>query len=446
MLLHIANKSCPPLGFFRWGLWLALAGGLSALPLVADPKANPEQNLAVFDLVWETVNETYFDAEFGGVNWAGLRESERPRAEAAQSPRELSQVLNAMLGKLGVSHFAVTGLGGWDGSIGLAESESALSEGYSGLTLMELEGAIVVRKVFVDSPADEAGVEAGMELIAIEGEGVQAIREDLESSGVTGERLQRIWPERLQRVLDDNEPGSRHMLRLRNARGREVVKHVRLDYRPIEFSEELGYMPAQPMVFEHRQLGGIDYVHFNLFLPQLMPRIRETILGAQKGLILDLRGNGGGVGLMAGGVAGLMVRERLKLGRSQLRSGWLGFVGFPQRGAFEGPVAVLVDGGTASTAELLAGGLQQAGRARVFGQTSAGAAMVSLFTQLPGGGTFQYVVGDLTLADGTRLDGTGVVPDVSKPLTREALSSPEDEALEAALAWITAAAARADGP
>ncbi|MGF1449489.1 MAG: S41 family peptidase [Opitutales bacterium] len=423
---------------------------------VAAKPADPQRNLEIFDRVWETVNETYFDAAFGGVDWAGLRASERPRAEAAESLRALSRILNDMLGQLGVTHFAVTGLGddAFDAArlSDVVEDENITEDpvwqgGYSGLALIELDGTVVVREVFADSPAQKAGVEAGMELLGVGERGALAVRDDLEASGVTGARLRHIWPERLQRLLDGQAPGTERTLRLRQANGRQVVQTLRLAARPVEFSEELGYMPAQPMVFTHRELGeGMDYVHFNLFLPQLMPRIREAVLGARQGLILDLRGNAGGVGLMAGGVAGLLIDERLKLGRSQLRTGWLGFVGFPQRGAFSGPVAVLIDAATGSTAELLAGGLQQAGRARVFGQTSAGAAMASLFTELPGGGRFQYVVGDLILPDGTRLDGTGVVPDVSIPLTRQTLASPQDETLEAALAWLYAELAPVNTP
>jgi carboxyl-terminal processing protease len=95
-----------------------------------------------------------------------------------------------------------------------------------------------------------------------------------------------------------------------------------------------------------------------------------------------------------------------------------------------------VDEISISTAEILAGGLQDLGRARVFGSRSAGAALPSAIERLPNGDGFQYAFANYVRTGGQPLEGRGVLPDVEAPLTREALLAGRDPALEAALTWI----------
>jgi carboxyl-terminal processing protease len=76
------------------------------------------------------------------------------------------------------------------------------------------------------------------------------------------------------------------------------------------------------------------------------------------------------------------------------------------------------------------------GRARLFGERSAGQALPAVIYKLPTGDVLMHAVGDLRLADGTRIEGEGVRPDVELPLRQEDLLSGRDAALEAALRWI----------
>jgi carboxyl-terminal processing protease len=128
----------------------------------------------------------------------------------------------------------------------------------------------------------------------------------------------------------------------------------------------------------------------------------------------------------------------------RMREATLRFVVNPQRVTedgtrvepFGGPFAILVDPLTASTSEVFAGGMQALGRARVFGETTAGQALPALVTALPNGDRLLHAVADFTAADGSRLEGAGVTPDVIVPLTREALLAGEDSALREAFQWI----------
>jgi carboxyl-terminal processing protease len=111
------------------------------------------------------------------------------------------------------------------------------------------------------------------------------------------------------------------------------------------------------------------------------------------------------------------------------------FVIFPRPEVYSGPVAILVDGFTASTSEIFAGGLQDLKRARIFGERTAGAALPSQIERLPNGDGFQYAMANYISESGLQLEGHGVTPDAVVPLDRKALAEGRDAVVEAALKW-----------
>jgi carboxyl-terminal processing protease len=156
-----------------------------------------------------------------------------------------------------------------------------------------------------------------------------------------------------------------------------------------------------------------------------------------RGFVLDLRGNPGGIAGLAMGVAGWFTdRSGLQLGTEYLRGITLKFVIFPRAEPFRGPLAVLVDGCSASTSEILAGGLKDIHRARLFGTRTAAAALPSVVERLPNGDGFQYAIANYVSQGGQPLEGVGAIPDEEVPLTRRQLLAGEDSTLHAALQWI----------
>ena len=146
-----------------------------------------------------------------------------------------------------------------------------------------------------------------------------------------------------------------------------------------------------------------------------MPQFEAAIQRFAKapGIILDLRGNPGGIGIMAMGIAGFFIdKEGQKLGVMKMRETTLNFVIFPRPKTYSGPLAILVDAGSASTSEILAQGLQDLGRARIFGTGTAGAALPSDIVRLPNGDGFQFAQASYTSEKGRVLEGNGVKPDV----------------------------------
>ena len=108
----------------------------------------------------------------------------------------------------------------------------------------------------------------------------------------------------------------------------------------------------------------------------------------------------------------------------------------PRSPHFEGPLAVLVDGLSASTSEIFAGGMQDLGRARVFGTRTAGAALPSVIEKLPNGDGFQYAIANYISEGGKTLEGNGVKPDVEVAPDRDSLRARRDPVLDAALKWL----------
>ena len=109
-------------------------------------------------------------------------------------------------------------------------------------------------------------------------------------------------------------------------------------------------------------------------------------------------------------------------------------------------MAILVDPMTASTSEIFATGMQRIGRARVFGERSAGEALPAMMDRLPSGDVFVHAVADFTDPDGRRIEGAGVVPDEVVPISPKELSEGRDAALEAAARWIKSSTAAKHTP
>jgi carboxyl-terminal processing protease len=105
--------------------------------------------------------------------------------------------------------------------------------------------------------------------------------------------------------------------------------------------------------------------------------------------------------------------------------------------AYTGPVVILVSAGSASASELFASTLQAVGRAKVVGQQSCGCLLGFLgYARIPGGGELAYSEVAFAASNGNRVEGEGVVPDVTVPLTVSDLQFGRDRALEEAQALL----------
>jgi carboxyl-terminal processing protease len=192
--------------------------------------------------------------------------------------------------------------------------------------------------------------------------------------------------------------------------------------------------------------GCVGLISFSSWMAPIAAAIDRAVDAVRhcEGVVIDLRGNPGGVGGMVMGVGGHFVDSVKPLGTMKLRGNELRFVVNPRRvdpqgqpvEVYAGPVAILVDAMTASTSEIFAAGLQAIGRARVFGELTAGQTLPALASKLPNADVLMHAIADYLVVDGTRIEGRGVVPDQLVPLSIEALAAGRDAPLQAAIAWI----------
>ena len=413
----------------------------------ATVSADVPQGIETFEAAWKIVHDTHFDKTFNGVDWDAAREEFRPKAAEAKSPGELRRVISAMLARLGQSHFAIVPGSPDDATAppgGAASSGGSADPGFD-LRLMGTD--IIVTAVEPGRGAAAAGVRPGWRLVAI---GDKPVKETLKALPESNERLRGLQAWRLMqaglrggdgtRVELSFEDASDHLVKVAVERHAENGLPVKVGSLPTMFVrvvEEEKKTPAG------RKAG---FIGFNVWMTPVdapFARAVDRFRGSD-GIILDLRGNPGGLAAMMMGISGHFIGEVKPLGTMKTRDNDLNFVANPRTvdtsgkpvSVYDGPVAILVDGMSGSASECFSGGMQSIGRARVFGQTTMGQALPALFDRLPNGDVMIHAYGDFVTATGTRLEGRGVIPDEATPLDRRDLLAGRDRALDAALAWI----------
>ena len=346
-----------------------------------------------------------------------------------------ADLLNEMLGELKLSHFGVS-----KNPNEPEQDKNATAGDYLGLELRLHENQIVIFEVVQNSPAERAGLKPGMILTSYEGEALSEIIADLELTPKSTP-LHRLTS--IRSILNKLSSPSDGKTTLKIADSNKVF-----DFEPGFYQGEKGMMFGNqtpiPFFFESRLVGeeqNIRLLTFDIFLIELMPRINQAIAQAynenEAGLVIDLRGNPGGIGLMASGVIGRLIDKELDLGDMINANGNIPFHAFPQKEAYLGPVAVLVDSFSASTSEIFAAALQEHQRARLFGRPTTGAVLPSFIEELPNGDRFQYAIGNyITDLHKAQLEGKGVTPDQVIPLNPTSLLAGGDPDLEAAILWL----------
>ena len=394
----------------------------------------PLPSAETFDTAWAIVRDEHFDEDLNGVDWNAVRDELRPRALAAADAEDLRAVLDDMLGRLGQSHFAVSP--GGDAPRPAAAPGGA-EPGFEFNILAT--GEVVVVEVDPGGPAGQAGIRAGWILRSVDGE------RQPPGSGPPQARYEGVA------AALDGPPGSSAHLEFEDGVGRlvsvDVVRRV-VPGEPVRF----GNLPPFRTRFDARLLEDaaravtVGVVRFNLWMPVLAARFDEAVdrFRSADGMVVDLRGNLGGVAGLVMGTAGHFLDRRVDLGTMKTRESEMRFYANPRLVTadgrrvtpFAGPLAILVDARTASTSEVFAGGLQDLGRARVFGSRTAGAVLPALMERLPSGDVLYHAVADYRTPSGVVLEGRGVIPDEIVPVTREDLLAGRDAALEAALDWM----------
>jgi carboxyl-terminal processing protease len=435
-----------------WRLALpAVAAGLAAAQGLTP--AERSANIESFEQVWKTVREKHWDPQLNGLDWQKVHDELKPKIEAAKSMDAAREVLNDMVGRLKQTHFGI-----FPGDVyhdldaknptTLAD-EAPTDEAGPGITVRILEGRAVVTEVEPGSPAAKRNVKTGWIITQIGTTDlapvIERIGKQFKDSTLLELRLTRAIGSRLQ-----GRTGSTVHLEFRDGAGKKVALDLER-VRPRGKEVTFGNLPTQFVWSEWRKARpNVGYVRFNMFMDP--ETLADTMANAVrscvdcKGFVIDLRGNPGGLGGLAMGVAGWFTDQSgLQLGTQYMRGLTLKYVIFPRPEPFRGRLAILVDGNSASTSEIFAGGLKDVKRARIFGARTAGAALPSVIERLPNGDGFQYAIANYISQGGKPLEGIGVIPDEEIHQTRRQLLDGDDAVLDSALAWIEKTATRPSG-
>jgi carboxyl-terminal processing protease len=414
----------------------AACTGAPVLPVVpvetrADSKLSLADRRAIFADAWRTIGEKHFDETMGGLDWVGVREKYAPRVDAAATESELLTALNDMVGELKHSHVAVLPPERENGTL---EKSKASGGGALGIRTAWLDGRVIVTGVDLEGGAAIAGIRGADEIVSIDGTPCSRLAAPLRA------RHPRSWPGlvpyAVMRALHGPVGGDVDLVVAQPGAEPHTVRAMRR--APSMPSMDLGNLGLLDAEFESRILdGNVLFVRFSPCFTPLQERFEAALEQAvdPSGVVLDLRDNPGGLGALAMGIARHFLQGEQALGSMHMRSQKepLRFLVNPVDKPYRGPVIVLVNGGTGSTAEILAAGLQKLGRVRVVGETTMGAALPSVVETIACDWRVQAVIADFTLPDGTSVEGIGVVPDVRVAATRADYAGGRDPFVEMSL-------------
>ncbi|HBE42981.1 MAG TPA: hypothetical protein DDW27_17615 [Bacteroidales bacterium] len=390
------------------------------------------QHIRIFEIVWNKVNDTYYDPAFGGLDWKSIHDRYLPKVKAVENDQDFYLLVNRMLWELNVSHANLISPGN------LARSEPLVcAEGSPGFDIRLLDGEAVITSVKSGSPSWEAGLRPGYVIQAVDEIPVEQIVQEAESlmrppyncRGCTGIFTKAV----LSRIY--GRAGTEVLIKYSEDRGEEI------DTSLIQIKRSGRALGPKGMLylavdFESKLLeNGIGYMRLNTFQQPLAPQISGAIksMGNVNGIIFDLRGNAGGE---IEEMPDLFLNDTSLLFLRKSRNEETKMFFSPAEEIYEGPLVLLIDQLCGSACELFAACLQAAGRAVVIGEQSPGAVMESDMKVFLNGSILMYPVAQLATPDGTVLEGNGVVPDIEVELDREMLLKGSDSQIEAAISYL----------
>jgi carboxyl-terminal processing protease len=461
----VAQTRKPPKTITR-GIVATVTGTTSAPALPADV----QRRYDTFLMVWSTLRDGYFDKSFGNLDWNSIKTEFEPKVKGAKSDAEFHNLLNSILGRLNKSHLGVippevyTTLndvkrkvkareragdvgqpnivaGPETSDIGDLETIDDNANYGIGVELSLVADRFMITRMDPNSAAEYAGLKRGYVIDKVNGISLQDMlnRILIYNATVHSTSVKQFVPayvvsamingERDSYVtigyLDENDQVKEAKIR------REVLKEKSIAIAP--------NFPPQQLSFESRSISeNVGYIRFNMFAIPVIEKFCRSIgeFKTKRGLVIDLRGNTGGILASVPTLAGMLTAESLDLGTSIYRTRSEPLKAPSKAKNFKGRVVVLVDDRTASAAEMFALSLREDGRALIVGQHTSGEALPSVIVSLPTGARLIYPFANYRSPAGTYVEGNGIEPDRVVQVDRKSLLSGKDVQLDVAVSML----------
>jgi carboxyl-terminal processing protease len=277
-----------------------------------------------------------------------------------------------------------------------------------GMNVEQDRRGLKVLRVFEGSPAEDADIRRGDLILSVNGRSIAGVNSEVATSRIKG------------------PAGTSVELRVFTP-GEQRDRTVKVKRERIEVPVARGRVANR----EGERIGVVELLGFSDGAHGLLKREVEKVTGrGAEGIVLDLRGNGGGLLLEAVLVSSLFIEDGEIVsvrGRSRAEQ-----THEADGDAIEEdiPVVVLVDGGSASAAEIVTGALRDRDRGTVVGTRTFGKGLVQEVEHLSNGGVLDLTVANYYLPGGETISANGIKPDVR---AEDDPDTDRDEALPVAL-------------
>ncbi|MGF1569374.1 MAG: S41 family peptidase [Nodosilinea sp.] len=393
----------------NWLIGLALVALISLASGILPGRPGPAfwaqaESPDLFDAVWETINEHFYDPDFNGVDWGAMADHYRPQLAQTSSRPERVALINEMLAQLKTSHthlytadepayYQLLGIFYPRFSELQTQLQDAFPDGrveYVGLGAIttEKDGKTFVKAILDGSPAATAGLRAGDQIISVAGQPFKPIQSFVDSA---------------------DRPIS---LRVQPASTLDSQREIEVTPKRYDgITMFLDAMADSVQVIEKadRQIG---YIHVWSYAgDQYQQKLEEELIyGRLKdadALVLDLRDGWGGAPPTA-------LYPFTARGPSVTNVGRDGQP-WTYRSQWDRPVVMLVNEGSRSAKEILAYSFQRYDIGPVVGSPTPGAVVAGRPFLMPDHSLLYVAVADVYVDDTVRLEGVGVTPDVVVP-------------------------------
>lgn len=427
---------------------------------------SPEQQrrFDTFNLVWQTIKSNYFDQTFSGLDWDKIKKEFEPRALKTTGDNQLHDILQEMINRLDRSHFAVIPPEVYQAiekakaeakarnekQLAATETENfeedpteedLISEDYSarfgiGIDLRLIDNRFVITRIEKNSAAETAGLKIGY---AIEKVNAVSLVELLKQIEICYANIRNVKRHLSAQIINSMLNGEKDSYVVLTVSGEaEPPKEIKIQREKIKgeaISIGRNY-PEQFLKFETASLNeAVGFIRFNLFAVPIIEKFcaAMTELKDKKAIVIDLRGNSGGILGTLVGLGGMLTEKSIDLGTSIYKIGSENMVALSKAKNYKGRLVFLVDNQTVSAAEIFAAALQENNRALIIGEKTAGEALPSVSVRLPTGAVLLYPIANFKTRNGNFLEGKGVEPNFVVALDRASLLAGEDKQLATAL-------------